>query len=64
MYYVLHRPYGSDLPWLELPGFRSGKDAKAAVRTLLDQKKEDGSRLMNVKLCIGRGRDSRDILRF
>lgn len=62
MYYVLHKPYGSDKPWDELPGFRSGKDARAAVKVFATQTKEDGSRLANVKLCVGRGRNRRDIL--
>ena len=64
MYYVLHRPYGSDLPWDELPSFRSCKAAKDAVRVLADQKTKDGGPLCNVKLCVGKGRDRRDILRL
>lgn len=64
MYYVLHKPRGSGLPWDELPSFRSAKDAKDAVRTLADQKAKDGSPLCDVKLCVGKGRDRRDILRL
>lgn len=63
MYYVLHRPHGTDKPWLEQP-YRSRKDAIGAVKTLESQKKEDGTRILNVKLCIGKGRDRREILRF
>lgn len=63
MYYVLHRPRGSTLPYLEI-SFRSGKEAKAAVRTLHEQKKPDGTLLCEVKLCIGKGRNRRDILRL
>lgn len=62
MYYVLHRPHGSNYPWLELPGFRSRKDARSAVTTLAGQRKPDGNRLCEVKLCVGKGRDRRDIL--
>lgn len=61
MYYVLHRPHGSDKPWDELPGFRSKKPALDAVKTLERQKDPDGSRLCDVKLCVGKGRDRRDI---
>ena len=63
MFYVLHRPRDTDKPWLELP-YRGKKEALAAVKTLESQKKEDGTRILNVKLCIGRGRDRREILRF
>lgn len=62
MYYVLHRPHGTDKPWLELPGFRSGKEAKAAVKTLDGQRTPEGERIADVKLCIGSGRNRRDIL--
>lgn len=62
MNYVLFKPRGSNDPWVELPGFRSAKDAKAAVRTLEAETKEDGSRAVDVKLCVGRGRNRRDIL--
>ncbi len=65
MYYILHKPYGTNEPWLELPyGICSAKKAREALRTLEAQTKEDGSRLMNLKLCIGRGRDRRDIVRL
>ena len=62
MYYVLHKPHGEKLPWLELPGFRSSKEARAAVKTLDSQRTNDGGRLCDVKLCVGRGRNRRDIL--
>lgn len=64
MNYVLYRPHGSDNPWQELPGFRSAKDAKAAVKTLVAETNEDGSRAVDVKLCVGKGRNRRDILRL
>ena len=64
MNYVLYNPHGSDAPWQELPGFRSAKEAKAAVKTLVAETKEDGSRAVDVKLCVGKGRDRRDILRL
>lgn len=63
MYYVLHKPYGEDRPWLELPGFRNSKDARSAVKTLEAQTKSDGSRLMDVQLCVGKGRNRRTILK-
>ena len=62
MYYVLHKPHGSDKPWQELPGFRSCKEAKAAVKTLAGQRTPEGERIADVKLCVGKGRDRRDIL--
>ena len=61
MYYVLHRPHGSDKPWLEQP-YRSRKDAMGAVTTLDGQRTPEGKRIADVKLCIGNGRDRRDIL--
>lgn len=61
MYYVLHRPRGTDKPWLEQP-FRSRKDARSALTTLVAQRDTDGSRLCEVKLCVGKGRDRRDIV--
>ena len=64
MKYVLYKPHGSDTPWLELPGFRSAKEARAAVETLVSQTKEDGSRAVDVKLCVGKGRNRRDILKL
>lgn len=64
MNYVLYKPHGSDEPWLELPGFRSAKDAKVAVKTLVAETKEDGSRAVDVKLCVGKGRNRRDLLRL
>ena len=63
MYYILHRPYGSNLPWLELPGFRSQKPAREALKTLAAQTKSDGTRLCDAKMCVGKGRDRRDIVR-
>lgn len=62
MYYVLHKPHGTERPWQELPGFSSQKDAKAAVKTLAGQRTPDGNRLCDVKLCVGKGRNRRDIL--
>ena len=62
MNYVLYKPHGSNDPWLELPGFRSAKDAKAAVKSLVAETNEDGSRSVDVKLCVGKGRNRRDIL--
>lgn len=62
MYYVLHKPHGTDYPWQELPGFRSRKDARSAVTTLAGQRTPDGSRLCDVQLCVGKGRDRRVIL--
>lgn len=62
MYYVLHRPHGTGKPWLELPGFRSQKDARAAAKTLQSQKTPEGERIADVKLCVGKGRNRRDIL--
>ena len=64
MYYVLHKPRGAEKPWDELPGFRSKKDALDAVKTLERQKEPEGGRLCDVKLCIGRGRDRRTILKY
>ena len=62
MYYVLHKPYGAETSWLELDSFRSKKTALEAMKTLRAQTKPDGSRLCNAKLCIGKGRDRREIL--
>lgn len=65
MFYILHKPYGTNEPWLELPhGIRSEKEAREKVKILISQKKEDGSRMVSVRLCVGRGRDRRDILRL
>ena len=64
MYYVLHRQHGTDRPWLELPGFRSRKDARSAMTTLVAQRNPDGTRLCEVKLCIGKGRDRREIVKL
>lgn len=64
MNYVLYKPHGSEEPWNELPGFRSKKDAREAVKTLVAETKEDGSRAVDVKLCVGKGRNRRDILRL
>ena len=61
MYYVLHRPHGTDKPWLEQP-YRSGKDARSALTTLVAQRDTDGNRLCDAKLCVGKGRDRRDIV--
>ena len=63
MFYVCHRPRDTDKPWLELP-YRRKQEALSAVKTLESQKKEDGTRILNVKLCIGKGRDRREILKF
>ena len=62
MYYVLHRPHGTDRPWQELPGFRNKKEARAAVATLAGQRTPKGERLCDVKMCVGKGRNRRDIL--
>lgn len=63
MYYILHKHYGTNEPWLELPyGIRSKKDAIASAKTLHAQVKEDGSRQVNIRLCVGKGRDRRVIL--
>ena len=62
MYYVLHRPHGTAKEWLELPGFRCRKDARAAATTLAGQRTPGGERIADVKMCVGRGRDRRDIL--
>lgn len=62
MYYVLHKPHGTDKPWLELPCFRSVKDAREAVKTLEGQRDPEGNRIADVKLCIGKGRNRRDVL--
>ena len=62
MYYVLHKPHGTEKPWQELPGFSAQKDARAAVKTLAGQRTPDGKRLCDVKLCVGKGRNRRDIL--
>ena len=62
MYYVLHKPHGTDKPWQELPGFRSRKDARTALTTLVAQRDKDGNRVCEAKLCIGKGRDRRDIV--
>lgn len=65
MYYILHKPYGTEEPWTELPeGIRSGKEARATLKALVSQTKEDGTRKLNAKLCIGKGRDRRDIIRL
>ena len=64
MYYILHKPRGSDKPWQELPGFRNKKPALEAFKTLEQQKTPDGERLADVKLCIGKGRDRRVILKY
>ena len=65
MFYILHKPYGTNEPWLELPGgTRSQKEAREKVKTLVAQTKEDGSRQVNVKLCVGKGRDRRELLRL
>lgn len=62
MYYVLHRPYGTAKAWLELPGFRSGKEARAAVKILAGRRTPEGERVCEVQLCVGKGRDRRTIL--
>lgn len=63
MYYILHKPYGTNEPWLELPyGIRSKKEAIARAKALHAQVKEDGSRQVNIRLCVGKGRDRRVIL--
>ena len=61
MYYVLHRPHGSSRPWLEL-SYRSKNDAMGAVKTLDSQRTKAGGRLADVKLCVGAGRNRREIL--
>ena len=64
MYYILHKPYGTDEPWIELPnGTRSKKEAREIAKTLHAQVKEDGSRQVNIKICVGKGRDRRELLR-
>ena len=62
MYYVLHRPHGTDEPWRELPGYRKRDHAIGEVRFLNDKKDECGKRAYDVKLCVGKGRNRRDIL--
>lgn len=64
MYYILHKPRGSDKPWQELHGFRNRNAALDAFKTLEQQKAPDGERLADVKLCIGKGRDRRVILKY
>ena len=61
MYYVLHRPRGTDKPWLEQP-YRSRKDARTALTTLVSQRDPEGNRICDAKLCVGKGRDRRDIV--
>lgn len=63
MFYILHKPYGTEEPWTELPeGIRSSKEARATLKDLVNRTKEDGTRELNAKMCVGRGRDRRDIV--
>ena len=63
MFYILHKPYGTEEPWTELPeGIRSSKEARATLKDLVNRTKEDGTRELNAKMCVGRGRDRHDIV--
>lgn len=65
MYYILHKPRDTDEPWTELPkGFRKRDQALGTFEYLIAQKNEDGTKALNVKLCVGKGRDRRVILRL
>ena len=65
MYYVLHKPHGSDKPWQEKPtGYRKRDQALGEFEYLIAKKNDDGSRALDVKLCVGKGRDRRTILKY
>lgn len=64
MYYICIKPYGTDEPWKETANFRSTKPAEQELRRLIAQKNPDGSWAYAANLCIGKGRDRRDILIF
>lgn len=65
MYYILHKPRDTDEPWTELPeGIRNYPKARDEVKALIAKTNEDGSQALNVRLCVGRGRNRRDLLRL
>lgn len=65
MYYVLYKPRGTEEPWTELPnGIRNYPKAKDEVKALVAKTNENGSKAFNVKLCVGKDRNRRDLLRL
>ena len=59
MYYILHKPRDTEEPWTELPeGIRNYPKARDTVKALLTQENP----ALNVRLCVGKGRNRRDIL--
>lgn len=65
MYYVLYKPRGTEEPWTELPdGFRNYPKARDEVKALVAKTNENGNKTLNVMLCVGRGRNRRDLLRL
>ena len=60
MYYIRYKTFNVDEEWQEIPGgYRHRKDAHMMAKALYNRTKEDGTRCMNVQLCIGKGRDRR-----
>ena len=63
MYYILHKPRNTEEPWTELPeGIRNYPKARDEVKALIAKTNEDGTKALNVRLSVGKGRNRRDIL--